>query len=183
MTSLFRVLMACALAICLAACGSDADSTNDDADTIEPPGPIDVGPDTDEPADAETGDDEEPDAGATAGETTMPAGAVPASVEFPFPVPEGWAELEAFTESELGNDPSLIAGYEFPGDAASAAAHYLDLLTTAGFTAAPYPLGEAVNDASLTVEGTVDGALYKGMLDFNTHADGKQRVVINLVEQ
>lgn len=183
MTSLFRVLMACALAICLAACGSDGDFTNDDANTIDPPGPIDVGTDPDEPADAETGEDEQSEAGATAGETTMPAGAVPASAEFPFPVPEGWAELEAFTQSELGKDPSLTAGYEFPGDAASAATHYLDLLTVAGFTAATYPLGEAVNDASLTVEGTVDGTRYKGMLDFNTHADGKQRVVINLVAQ
>lgn len=115
-------------------------------------------------------------------ETTMPSGARPASDSFPFPVPEDWAELHPFTEEKIGASMAMVATYEFPGDAKSAAALYEQLLKSGGFEAYPYAPGELVNDASLMVEGTVSGEDYKGGIDFDTTAEGTQRASIHLQE-
>src|SRR5690554_1260596 len=40
--------------------------------------------------------------GQNAQEVSIPAGARAASADFPFPVPEGWDEIEAFTEEKVG---------------------------------------------------------------------------------
>lgn len=142
-----------------------ADEPKVAAETSTPADPVD-----DESTDSETLD------------TSMPQGARAGSVTFPFPVPEDWPELEPFAEEKIGKDVGLYASFGFPGDAASASATYQSLLKVAGFQIHPNPLGEQVHDASFVVEGRVDGSAYSGTLDFDTIADGTQRVAINLTE-
>ena len=124
----------------------------------------------------------ESDEAAEGSETTMPPGARPASADFPFPVPEGWPELDPFTEEKLGKNLAMSGSVIYPGDAQSAAATYQQLLQEAGFQIHPHPLGEQVNAASFIVTGRIDGVVYAGGLDFDTDFNGNQRVAINLVE-
>lgn len=118
--------------------------------------------------------------GTPGGETTIPDGARAASAEFPFPVPEDWAELEPFTEEKLGKDITMSGGFEYPGDAKTAAAHYQQLLIAAGFDAYPYGPGELTNQASIAAEGVVNGEMRIAILNFDVFADGYQRVVITV---
>ncbi|MGO3147386.1 MAG: hypothetical protein ACTIJ6_06880 [Leucobacter sp.] len=123
------------------------------------------------------------DAPEAAAETTIPEGALAASSDFPFPVPEGWDELEPFTEEKIGKDTAMSAVYAHPGDAETAAATYETILKAAGFDAYSHPLGELTNAASLMAEGTVNGVAYAGGLDFDTNSEGVARVRINLTEE
>lgn len=120
------------------------------------------------------------DEGAGAGETTIPAGARAASPDFPFPVPEDWAELDPFLEEKLGKDITMYGSVEYPGDAKTAAAHYRELLVAAGFDAYPYGPGELTNEASLAAEGVVAGEMRIAIINFDVHADGLQRVSITV---
>lgn len=115
-------------------------------------------------------------------EISIPSGAYAASAEFPFPVPEGWSILDPFVEGKLGKDISMDGSIEYPGDAKDAAATYLDLLKAAGFDAYTYGPGELTNQASLAAEGMISGTSYTAILNFDTHADGLQRVSITAVE-
>jgi hypothetical protein len=124
--------------------------------------------------DTETADADKPT------EYVMPAGASPASADFPFPIPDGWPELEPFTEGKIGKDLAMSAVFGHPGDAKAASATYQQLLEKAGYQIHPNPLGEQVHAASFITEGHVDGTAYSGTIDFDTDASGTQRVVINL---
>lgn len=115
-------------------------------------------------------------------EYVMPAGARPASADFPFPVPDGWPELTPFTQDKIGKDISMSATFGHPGDAKAASASYQQLLEKAGYQNHPNPLGEQVHAASFVTKGHVNGTAYSGTLDFDTDASGTQRVVINLTE-
>src|SRR5690606_8546672 len=106
-----------------------------------------------------TTDGSDDDAAPAAGETTIPDGARAASPDFPFPVPEDWAELDPFVEEKLGKDITMAGSVEYPGDAKAAAKHYQELLIAAGFDAYPYGPGELTNQASIAAEGTVNGEL------------------------
>ncbi|MDO5734936.1 MAG: hypothetical protein Q4P15_00510 [Propionibacteriaceae bacterium] len=110
----------------------------------------------------------------------MPEGAQPASDEFPFPVPEGWGELEPFAEEKVGGDMRMFASYEFPGDVTAADAAYRALLARAGYAVSANPLMEITNDAAFTVQGPVNGDAYTGSVAFDTDADGVQRANIDL---
>lgn len=123
------------------------------------------------------------DEGADSSEITIPAGAYAASDEFPFPVPEGWAVLDEFTEGTLGKDVSMDGSVEYPGDAKEAASTYLALLKDAGFDAYTYAPGELTNQASLAAEGAINGIIYLTILNFDVHADGLQRVSITAAER
>ncbi|NLE97107.1 MAG: hypothetical protein GX596_03850 [Propionibacterium sp.] len=165
------VVAACALA--LAGCGGESPAPAQEPEPAAAAAePADEEPD-ETPADEVAARDE------PAG-TTIPDGAVPASSDFPFPVPEGWALLEPFAEGSIGGSDAVTGILEFPGDAEEAAAHYEALLKSAGYDAYPFALGAVVNDASILVEVEVAGTMYKGGIDFNTHADGFQKAVINL---
>lgn len=113
-------------------------------------------------------------------EITMPDGAEPGSDEFPFPVPREWAQLDPFEEVKVGASMRMYAAYEHTGDAASAAAMYRDLLTSAGYTITANPLLEVTNDAAFTVEGPVNGDPHTGSVAFDKNAEGVQRAVIDL---
>lgn len=112
--------------------------------------------------------------------SVMPPGARPASAEFPFPVPEDWAENWPFTEEKIGKEMGMAGSFVYPGDAASAAEEYKQLLQQAGFEIHPNPLAEQVNQAAFIAEGDVNGVRYSGTLDFDTDAEGTQSVSINL---
>ena len=114
---------------------------------------------------------------------SIPSGAVTASETFPFPIPENWAELDAFTEKKVGKDVAMYAAYEYPGEAADAAEYYKSLLALAGYQVRDDPLGALTNQASVWVEGPVNGVFYKGNIAFDSYADGTQRAVINLTEE
>lgn len=122
------------------------------------------------------------DSGSELAEGSIAVGAVAASAEFPFPVPEGWEVLEPFTADKMGKTPIMYAMVEYPGDAQEAADLYTSLLLASGFSAERYPLGEVVNQASLIASGTINGQSYKGTMDFDVFADGLQKVAINLSE-
>ncbi len=115
-------------------------------------------------------------------EGTIAPGAVAASTDFPFPVPEGWEILEPFTLGKLGKTPTMYASVIYPGDAQEAAALYSSLLQASGFTADRSPLGEVTNQASLVASGTVNGQAYTGTMNFDTFADGTQQVAISMSE-
>ena len=139
----------------------------------------DVAPTEDAPEDA--GQDEAPpqdDAGAT--EVSIPAGAVPASADFPFPVPEGWAVLDEFAPDRVGKSDGMFGAYEYPGAASDAAQTFQDLLIAAGYTVHPDLLGSTVHEAAFIVEGPVNGTPYSGGILFNTQADGYQKASIIL---
>lgn len=131
---------------------------------------------------ADESDSDEPGSGADVTDTTIPDGARAATPEFPFPVPDGWEEMEPFTEEKIGKAMAMSAVYAHPGDAETAAETYGQLLKAAGFDVHSNPLGEVTNDASIMVEGAVNGVAYKGGLDFDTNAGGTARVRINLTE-
>lgn len=175
-----------ALLVALSGCASSADTDDPPAaapETSAAAAPVPEateGGDTDV-VDAADGDAEEP-AGADT-DTSIPAGAYAAQGEFPFPIPEGWTELDPFTEDTLGKDASMYGSVEYPGDAKDAAAVYLDVLRAAGFDAYAYAPGEMTNQASLAAEGRINGTPYIAILDFDVHADGYQRVSINAVER
>jgi hypothetical protein len=133
-----------------------------------------------EAVDQHTTDEESADAPAT---TTIPAGARAASADFPFPVPEDWAEHEPFAEEKIGGSAGVYGSLVFPGDAASAAASYQALLRDAGYAVHPHPLGEVTHDAAFIVEGPIDGVAYSGQISFDTIADGTPRVAINLTQK
>lgn len=136
------------------------------------------------PDSAHTDDSDGSDSGdADVAKSTIPDGARAASPDFPFPVPEGWEEMEPFTEEKIGKSVAMSAIYAHPGDAETAANTYSQLLKAAGFDAYSYQLGAVTNDASLMVEGAVNGVAYKGPLDFDTDADGTSRVRINLTQE
>lgn len=171
-----RALAVLGLAIAVTACGSDdTTDTPDSNDAVETQ-------DTDDSHDDGTTNDGEGEQ-STPAETTIPAGAVAAIESFPFPVPEDWIERIAFEEIEIGASEAMSATYEFSGDFTAAASMYRDMLNTAGFTSEDYPLGEMTNDASITVDGVINGVTYSGTVDFDTHADGYQRATIDLVVQ
>jgi hypothetical protein len=143
-------------------------------------------PDTgvsDETGTTDVDTDESSDESAGGTEITIPDGARAASAEFPFPVPEGWAELGPFAESKLGKDMTMSGSYEYPGDAKVAAAEYMALLTAAGFNAYTYAPGELTNKASIAAEGIINGKPYFALLNFDVHADGYQRVSIIAIEE
>ena len=127
-----------------------------------------------------TTDGSDDDAAPAAGETTIPDGARAASPDFPFPVPEDWAELDPFVEEKLGKDITMAGSVEYPGDAKAAAKHYQELLIAAGFDAYPYGPGELTNQASIAAEGTVNGELRIAIINFDVHADGHQRASITV---
>ncbi len=142
--------------------------------------PAEVQTDTQHQGSESTAQDSAPEE--VSAETTMPSGARPGSSDFPFPVPTDWLELEPFTEEKIGKARAMTASFVFPGDAQSASVAYQKLLNEAGFELHPNPLGEQVNAASFIVKGNISGAQYAGSLDFDTIADGTQRVAINLAE-
>lgn len=148
------------------------------------PGPMDNGPDAQGPG---TGTTQEPapDQGsdAAASDITIPAGAYAASGDLLFPIPDGWAELDPFTEGKLGKDVTTSGSVEYPGDAQEAAATYLAVLKAAGFDAYTYAPGELTNKASLAAEGMINGLPYFALLNFDVHADGYQRVSIIIIEE
>lgn len=115
-------------------------------------------------------------------DSTIPAGARAASEQFPFPVPEDWPELMAFTEEKIGKAVGMSGSFAHPGEAQSDAEVYRQLLKRAEFAIHPNPLGEQVHAASFIVEGAIQGTAYSGTIDFDTDAGGTQRVVINLTE-
>lgn len=137
---------------------------------------------TADPAPQESEEAPAKDSAPEAPEGTIASGAVAASANFPFPVPEGWAILEPFTPEKIGKTPTMYASVEYPGDAQEAAALYSSLLQESGFTAERYPLGEVTNQASLIASGTVNGQAYTGTMDFDVFADDIQQVAINLSE-
>src|SRR5690606_10887312 len=114
---------------------------------------------------------------------TIPAGARAGSADFPFPVPESWAELDSFAEEKVGKDIAMYAAYEYPGEATAAAEHYKSLLSAAGYQVRDDPLGALTNQAALWVEGPVNGEPYHGGITFDSHADGSQRAIIHLTLQ
>lgn len=120
--------------------------------------------------------------GAAVGDVTIPAGARAASADFPFPVPEDWEELEAFAPMESGMKRGMSGTLRFPGDARTAADHYMDLLNEAGFPADNYLPGEAGNDASLYADGKINGQPYGALINFDTDAAGTPRAIIMLFE-
>lgn len=185
LTSKLRPIVVAAVVLLLASgCSTDGPSGTQPSSVQEQAAPVesateDVAPTEDVPEDA--GQDEAPpqdEAGAT--EVSIPAGAVAATTDFPFPVPEGWSALEEFEAGQIGKSEAMYAGYEYPGAAADAAQTYQDLLVAAGYIIHPDLLGATLHEAAFIVEGPVNGTLYKGSITFNTHADGYQRAAINL---
>lgn len=130
---------------------------------------------------SDSSDSDAVDSGSSA--TVMPPGAQPIGADFPFPVPEGWPELWPLEDVKIGKTQSKSAAFVFPGDASSAAATYQNLLGAAGFEVHPSPLAEQVHDAGFVVEGNIGGTPYAGTLDFDTDAEGVQRVAIHLTPQ
>lgn len=164
---------AVALAFVLTGCGS-GDSTADDAPA---PSAVENETQNEQVDDAAAGDG---DSAAGASEITIPAGAYPASPEFPFPVPDGWAILEPFEETKLGKDLVMSGGVEYPGDAKDAAAIYKDILIAAGFDAYNFAPGELTNQASLAAHGVINGEPRTAILNFDMFADQYQRVAITV---
>lgn len=133
---------------------------------------------------ASSTDNNEPDSDASdMTDSTIPDGAHAATADFPFPIPDGWEEIEPFTEEKIGKSISMSAIYTRPDDATAAADTYSQLLEKAGFEIHANPTGEMVHDASFIAEGVINGVVYKGGLDFDTDANGTARVVINLTER
>lgn len=170
--SRISILAACAAFLLVSAgCAAEPSAPSPD---VAPSASAPQQPASDEGSDAE--------APAGSAEVTIPAGAYAAHADFPFPVPEGWAVLDPFTEGKLGKDVSIDGSVEYPGDAKAAAGTYLDVLNAAGFDAYTYGPGELTNQASLAAEGVIGGVAYVAILNFDVHADGYQRVSITITE-
>jgi hypothetical protein len=173
-----RTVAICALALAgmlgLASCASPSTEAPSVSEA-ESPAATDTAPGVD------TNESESDSSGMT--DSSIPDGAHAATADFPFPIPDGWEEINPFTEEKIGKSLAMSAVYTRPADAQAAADTYIQLLKNAGFEIHANPTGELVHDASFIAEGVINGVVYKGGLDFDTDANGTARVVINLTER
>lgn len=184
--ALGAVTVALLLIGCSTSPGNDTPVPAEPSVATESPGAAEPSATEDAESGGEAEESEEapqPGSGSELADGSIAVGAVAASAEFPFPVPEGWQVLEPFTADKMGKTPIMYAMVEYPGDAKDAADLYISLLQASGFSAERYPLGEVTNQASLIASGTVNGQSYTGTMDFDVFADGLQKVAINLSEE